>query len=71
MALIKCPECGKEISDKAEMCINCGFPLKQHENNEMSAGKSKFYKSYEQENEMIEGGNAQKSQRLQVLENYS
>nr|DAZ59584.1 MAG TPA: zinc-ribbon domain protein [Caudoviricetes sp.] len=51
MALIKCPECGKEISDKAEMCINCGFPLKQHENNEMSAGKSEFYKSYEQENE--------------------
>ena len=30
MALIKCPECGKEISDKAEMCINCGFPLKQY-----------------------------------------
>lgn len=55
MALIKCPECGKEISDKAEMCINCGFPLKQHENNEMSAGKSKFYKSYEQENENDRG----------------
>lgn len=55
MALIKCPECGKEISDKAEMCINCGFPLKQHENNEMSAGKSEFYKSYEQENENDRG----------------
>lgn len=24
MALIKCNECGKEISDKAEMCPNCG-----------------------------------------------
>ena len=29
MALIKCPECGKEISDKAAICINCGFPLQQ------------------------------------------
>lgn len=29
MALIKCPECGKEISDKAVICINCGFPLQQ------------------------------------------
>lgn len=29
MALIKCPECGKEISDKASSCINCGFPLSQ------------------------------------------
>ena len=27
MALIKCPECGKEISDKASACIHCGFPL--------------------------------------------
>ena len=27
MALIKCPECGKEISNKSEACIHCGFPL--------------------------------------------
>lgn len=27
MALIKCPECGKEISDKAENCIHCGYPI--------------------------------------------
>ena len=26
MALIKCNECGKEISDKAKMCVNCGNP---------------------------------------------
>lgn len=29
MALIKCPECGKEISDKAKTCINCGCPLSE------------------------------------------
>lgn len=28
MALIKCPECGKEISDKSDKCVNCGYPLK-------------------------------------------
>ena len=27
MALIKCSECGREISDKAAACIHCGFPL--------------------------------------------
>ena len=27
MALIKCPECGKEISDKAGSCPNCGCPI--------------------------------------------
>lgn len=27
MALIKCPECGREVSDKAPACPNCGYPL--------------------------------------------
>lgn len=27
MALINCPECGKEVSDKAANCPNCGYPL--------------------------------------------
>lgn len=27
MALIKCPECGNMVSDKAENCIHCGCPL--------------------------------------------
>ncbi len=27
MALIKCSECGKEISDKAPHCIHCGCPM--------------------------------------------
>lgn len=27
MALIKCKECGKEISDKANECIHCGCPV--------------------------------------------
>lgn len=29
MALITCPECGKEISDKSKQCIHCGYPLEQ------------------------------------------
>lgn len=36
MALIKCPECGKEISDAAESCPNCGYPIK---------GQQEIYKS--------------------------
>lgn len=30
MALIKCPECGKQISDKAEICIGCGYPIAKY-----------------------------------------
>lgn len=29
MALIKCPECGKKISDKATACIHCGCPIER------------------------------------------
>ena len=29
MALIKCPECGKEFSDKASACPNCGCPTSE------------------------------------------
>lgn len=27
MALINCPECEKEISDKVKFCPNCGYPF--------------------------------------------
>ncbi len=31
MALINCPECNKEISDKAEACPHCGYPIQKVE----------------------------------------
>lgn len=33
MALIICPECGKEVSDKASICPNCGYPIFQDDTN--------------------------------------
>ena len=32
MALIKCKECGREISDKATACIHCGCPVNSSHN---------------------------------------
>ena len=34
MALIFCPECSREISDKSEHCIHCGYPLNTLQNEE-------------------------------------
>ena len=39
MALIKCPECGKEISDKATNCPSCGCPLENANSNEQSSSQ--------------------------------
>lgn len=39
MALIKCPECTREVSDKAEVCIYCGFPIAKEIQNKEAEGK--------------------------------
>lgn len=39
MGLIKCPECGNEISDKAQSCPKCGYPLSEQKK-DMIEGKS-------------------------------
>lgn len=31
MALVKCPECGREISSVAKFCPHCGFPMENKE----------------------------------------
>lgn len=30
MALINCPECGKQVSDVASSCPNCGYPISHY-----------------------------------------
>ena len=40
MALIKCPECGHTISDKAMKCPKCGYPLKYNRIEEMNHDKA-------------------------------
>ena len=30
MALIKCNECGREVSDKAQSCPSCGAPIENN-----------------------------------------
>jgi hypothetical protein len=30
MALIDCPECGKQVSTAAKACPNCGYPVAEH-----------------------------------------
>lgn len=30
MSMIRCPECHQEISDKAQTCIHCGYPIDEY-----------------------------------------
>ena len=40
MALIKCPECGKEISDTVKKCPHCGFVNKKLKKDKINNGKN-------------------------------
>ncbi len=37
MALIHCPECGKDVSDTAPRCPNCGHIINKKEANKTNA----------------------------------
>lgn len=40
MALINCPECNQEISDKSKTCPNCGYPLEDNNTNVINQTQS-------------------------------
>jgi uncharacterized membrane protein YvbJ len=44
MALITCPDCGKQVSEQAAACIGCGRPLKADLAKNPSAGSSEAVK---------------------------
>lgn len=52
MALINCPECGREkVSDSAEACPSCGYNLREHLNYSRNNWDAKLeLKRYELEN---------------------
>lgn len=39
MSLIKCPECGKEVSDKSKTCVHCGYPLARNNTTQNKKGE--------------------------------
>ena len=56
MAIIKCPECQNEVSDKASSCPKCGCPIKED---------VKFTeKAYRDKQSVIDGKNYAKGQYM-------
>ena len=47
MALIKCPNCGHNISDKAPQCPKCGFNAHQHSGSQPTLSSSHIHVSEE------------------------
>lgn len=50
MALIVCPDCGKKVSDKAEVCPSCGYPFEKIRKEEEK--KKRDAENLKQEKEM-------------------
>lgn len=52
MALIKCPDCEKEISPRAPSCIHCGAPIQADLQNQPSAGSAAANKAGQQRSKL-------------------
>lgn len=46
MALITCPECRNEISDSANICVHCGFPIPKVEPITLKPSRSEKFEEY-------------------------
>ena len=42
MPIIKCPECGSDVSDQATVCMHCGYPIKKKQRQKQSRFLSGF-----------------------------
>ncbi len=72
MALIECPECKKQISDKARACIHCGYPISkiklQNEHIEQHPNEdAKLDTSTQPQNQVSERRSAPEEQSLKPL----
>lgn len=67
MALIKCPECGREnVSNTAESCPNCGYGIKAHFERENKARAESIIRK-QQENK-VDNHKAEKEQKYREYE---
>ena len=56
MALISCPECGKQFSDMAQSCPNCGYPVApdSQANRSQDSNSKKITNLYERARKSLE-----------------
>lgn len=43
MALIKCPECSKDVSTAADTCPHCGYPIRRSQENVIKEEKNEVF----------------------------
>ena len=69
MALITCPECEKQISDQAEACPNCGYPLKAKKDQQQKEGVKILDEQEEKTSDFVENGEKtnRKSKRIAFI----
>lgn len=55
MGLVNCPDCGKQVSDRAVTCIGCGAPLTEQVSVETAKDSAPLRISYDKRNKWFHG----------------
>ena len=64
MAIIQCPECGRDVSDQAKNCVHCGYPLSKRKN---VKEKNKEQRPASSEEKNADSGKRGKKKMLPVI----
>lgn len=59
MGLINCPDCGKQVSDRASACIGCGAPLEGQASSAPKAVDLPTHASYDRKKKQFHGTTTQ------------
>lgn len=68
MAMIKCPECGRMVSNMAASCPNCGYPIAKSTNNGVVQVKLGMFQSTQGASIMANGRTLWSGKTGQIVE---
>ena len=71
MAIIKCPECGKEVSSVAKQCVHCGFPILDFvQRNAEQQNNNSVFNAEQVANEIVRRYNNNPKEKVNMIKNF-
>ncbi len=67
MALIFCPECGTQVSEHAEKCVKCAYPISNRKNNYSENNSNSYENNSHFQSASVESSKSNKTDIFAIL----